>query len=285
MGEEKSTASSIICAKGWRTGSGRSAPARLAGGRRPVLLSSITKLSRNADRPPLRCQKWLIPARTPWKPSHRQLQAHRLSQVVRAPASLQPCPHGARLPQRDRGGRQHGGLPHAHGGRQLTNVMFVVVCAVIGGWAIRRYVSLLMRAEQAANQASCPDCGDYGRFQVVGTGRGCRRSTCAAAVRARLDLLRVKKPRGAPGPFSRACIRRARRPRSFGVAHVLDQLLGLLVRRRREQADQQDDREAQRHAEHAGGDRLDAEPDVVGDRRGHAERRAARAGWWPCSRR
>ena len=56
----------------------------------------------------------------------------------------------------------------AQGDAQMTNVLFVVVCAAIGAWAIRRYVFLLMRAEQAANQASCPDCGDYGRFQVVG---------------------------------------------------------------------------------------------------------------------
>jgi hypothetical protein len=32
---------------------------------------------------------------------------------------------------------------------------------------MRRYLFLLMRAEQTANQASCPDCGDYGRFHVV----------------------------------------------------------------------------------------------------------------------
>lgn len=56
----------------------------------------------------------------------------------------------------------------AHGDAQFMNVMFVVVCAVIGGWALRRYLFLLLRAEQAANQASCPDCGDYGRFHVVG---------------------------------------------------------------------------------------------------------------------
>ena len=37
-----------------------------------------------------------------------------------------------------------------------------------GIWAIRRYLFLLMRAEATANQASCPDCGDYGRFSVVG---------------------------------------------------------------------------------------------------------------------
>ncbi|HEY0825327.1 MAG TPA: hypothetical protein VGD76_16180 [Ramlibacter sp.] len=56
----------------------------------------------------------------------------------------------------------------AQGDAQMANVLFVVVCAAIGAWALRRYVFLLMRAEQAANQASCPDCGDYGRFHVVG---------------------------------------------------------------------------------------------------------------------
>jgi len=56
----------------------------------------------------------------------------------------------------------------SEGDTQLANVLFVVVCAGIGAWAMRRYAYLLMRAEQAANQASCPDCGDYGRFHVVG---------------------------------------------------------------------------------------------------------------------
>lgn len=56
----------------------------------------------------------------------------------------------------------------SQGDTQLANVLFVVVCAAIGLWAIRRYLFLLMRAEMAANQASCPDCGDYGRFRVVG---------------------------------------------------------------------------------------------------------------------
>lgn len=55
----------------------------------------------------------------------------------------------------------------AQGDAQFVDVMFVVVCAVIGVWALRRYLFLLLRAEQAANQASCPDCGDYGRFHVV----------------------------------------------------------------------------------------------------------------------
>ncbi|RYF14564.1 MAG: hypothetical protein EOO30_17740 [Comamonadaceae bacterium] len=56
----------------------------------------------------------------------------------------------------------------SEGDTQLANVLFVVLCAAIGAWAMRRYAFLLMRAEQAANQASCPDCGDYGRFHVVG---------------------------------------------------------------------------------------------------------------------
>lgn len=56
----------------------------------------------------------------------------------------------------------------SQGDTQLANVLFVVVCTAIGVWALRRYLFLLMRAEQAANQASCPACGDYGRFHVVG---------------------------------------------------------------------------------------------------------------------
>jgi hypothetical protein len=56
----------------------------------------------------------------------------------------------------------------SQGDSRLVDVLFVVVSAAIGIWAIRRYLFLLMRAEATANQASCPDCGDYGRFSVVG---------------------------------------------------------------------------------------------------------------------
>ena len=55
----------------------------------------------------------------------------------------------------------------ATGELQDMNVLYVVVSAVIGAWALRRYLFLLMRAEYTANQASCPDCGEYGRFRVV----------------------------------------------------------------------------------------------------------------------
>lgn len=64
-----------------------------------------------------------------------------------------------------------GSMEAYHGARgdgQLANVFTMVVCAAIGAWAMGRYVALLMRAEHAANQASCPDCGEYGRFRVVG---------------------------------------------------------------------------------------------------------------------
>jgi hypothetical protein len=51
---------------------------------------------------------------------------------------------------------------------KLLDVLFVIVSGAIGLWSLRRYLFLLMRAEGAANQASCADCGEYGRFSVVG---------------------------------------------------------------------------------------------------------------------
>ena len=50
---------------------------------------------------------------------------------------------------------------------RVMDLVFVAVCAVIGLWALRRYLFLLMRAEDFANQANCEDCGEYGRFTVV----------------------------------------------------------------------------------------------------------------------
>ena len=55
---------------------------------------------------------------------------------------------------------------------KLINVLFIVICAAVGLWALRRYLFLLMRAEDIANQANCPDCGEYGRFTVVATNHG-----------------------------------------------------------------------------------------------------------------
>ena len=53
----------------------------------------------------------------------------------------------------------------------LMNIVFVLVTAVISGWALRRYLFLLMRAEEVANQANCSECGVYGRFSIVGHSR------------------------------------------------------------------------------------------------------------------
>jgi hypothetical protein len=51
---------------------------------------------------------------------------------------------------------------------KLMDAAFVLLSAAIGLWAIRRYMFLLMRAEQIANQAVCPKCDEYGRFTVAG---------------------------------------------------------------------------------------------------------------------
>ncbi|TWO72672.1 hypothetical protein FN976_03840 [Caenimonas sedimenti] len=54
-------------------------------------------------------------------------------------------------------------------GDRAMNVILVLLCAAIGLWALRRYLFLLTRAEDVANQANCGSCGEYGRFKVVGT--------------------------------------------------------------------------------------------------------------------
>jgi hypothetical protein len=50
---------------------------------------------------------------------------------------------------------------------KARNVLFVLVSVAIGLWALRRYLFLLTRAEGVAHQASCGDCGEYGRFKIV----------------------------------------------------------------------------------------------------------------------
>jgi len=52
-------------------------------------------------------------------------------------------------------------------GDKLVNLLYVLLSAAIGVWALRRYLFLLTRAEVVANQAQCEDCGEYGRFKVV----------------------------------------------------------------------------------------------------------------------
>ena len=50
---------------------------------------------------------------------------------------------------------------------QLIDLVAVMLCAVAGVWALRRYLYLLMRAESIANQADCPHCKVYGRLELV----------------------------------------------------------------------------------------------------------------------
>ncbi|RYY80414.1 MAG: hypothetical protein EOO24_43290 [Comamonadaceae bacterium] len=59
----------------------------------------------------------------------------------------------------------------AQGDARAGNVLLFLACAFIGGWALRRYLFLLGRADYTANQASCPACGEYGRFGIVGQCR------------------------------------------------------------------------------------------------------------------
>lgn len=56
----------------------------------------------------------------------------------------------------------------AEGRNRLGNAFMIIVCAVLGAWAVRRYVRLLSSAEAVANQADCPGCGTYARFTLVG---------------------------------------------------------------------------------------------------------------------
>lgn len=59
----------------------------------------------------------------------------------------------------------------ASASEKLMDVVFVIVCAAVALWALRRYLFLLMRAEDIANQANCAACGEYGRLDVVAEDR------------------------------------------------------------------------------------------------------------------
>jgi hypothetical protein len=49
---------------------------------------------------------------------------------------------------------------------QLWIGLCAAASALIGVWALRRYLYLLMHAEQVANQANCPDCQTYARWTL-----------------------------------------------------------------------------------------------------------------------
>jgi hypothetical protein len=54
---------------------------------------------------------------------------------------------------------------------KLLSVLFFITCGAIGLWSLRRYLFLLMHAEEVANQANCPGCGVYARFAILGEDR------------------------------------------------------------------------------------------------------------------
>ena len=52
-------------------------------------------------------------------------------------------------------------------GEKLMDVVFCIISGSVGLWALRRYLFLLMHAEDLANQANCPHCGTYGSLTLV----------------------------------------------------------------------------------------------------------------------
>jgi len=54
---------------------------------------------------------------------------------------------------------------------KLLDVLLFIASGAIGLWALRRYLYLLMHAEDVANQANCPACNAYARFDVVSEDR------------------------------------------------------------------------------------------------------------------
>jgi ABC-type nickel/cobalt efflux system permease component RcnA len=59
----------------------------------------------------------------------------------------------------------------AQGADRLFDVAAIIICAVIGLWALRRYLYLLSNAETIANQADCPQCKAYGLFTALSEDR------------------------------------------------------------------------------------------------------------------
>ncbi|HEX6361975.1 MAG TPA: hypothetical protein VFZ93_03405 [Albitalea sp.] len=56
----------------------------------------------------------------------------------------------------------------AEAGTQLVMLACAAVSAVIGVWALRRYLFLLNHAEFVADQAVCAQCESYGKWDVTG---------------------------------------------------------------------------------------------------------------------
>jgi hypothetical protein len=55
---------------------------------------------------------------------------------------------------------------------QIVDVLAILICTGVGIWALRRYLYLLLHAEATANQATCPGCQAYARFDLAGEVAG-----------------------------------------------------------------------------------------------------------------
>jgi hypothetical protein len=50
---------------------------------------------------------------------------------------------------------------------RIGSLVLLLACAGMGAVALRRYLYLLMRAEQAAREAVCPNCATYGMLDLA----------------------------------------------------------------------------------------------------------------------
>lgn len=71
----------------------------------------------------------------------------------------------------------------------LLDIGMVLLFVAVGLWSLRRYLYLLMHAEQVANQAVCSQCKAYGRLSVVEVDRGGERvRVCCTKCQHRWDI-------------------------------------------------------------------------------------------------
>ncbi|MBD1209854.1 MAG: hypothetical protein H9535_15585 [Ignavibacteria bacterium] len=58
--------------------------------------------------------------------------------------------------------------PGAQIARRLAWIGILAIAVISAIYSIRSYFHFLMRAEHIANQATCGDCGVYGRLRLIG---------------------------------------------------------------------------------------------------------------------
>jgi hypothetical protein len=52
-------------------------------------------------------------------------------------------------------------------GKRLLAAFVILGACALGWWSLQRYRYTLFGAEDIANQANCPQCASYGRFDVL----------------------------------------------------------------------------------------------------------------------